>query len=184
LGDLTSTGSGLQLTIEPSNPVEADHTWRFFPPRIVTSFDEALSYVGPSSPAQSSFSLLAGAPLTVVIPQLSHLPSYANVSVSDTIVGNVITVNATMRFGDIVGNTLYGPQEYLLPIGGLDVGDYHLTMNVTTTNADDNFVSYPTFETGFANFTVLPVPEPSTGALSLVGLSTLMVFIICRQAGK
>jgi hypothetical protein len=164
VGDLTSTGNdGLQLTVEPSNPADAVWDWRLYPYGST-----------PTSPVQSSFSLLVGAPLTVFIPQLSHLPMLAEVSVSDTIVGNYITVNATMQYGFDVGNTFYGPQEYLLPIGGLDAGDYQLTLNVTRTIVDDDDdISPPTLETGFADFTVSPVPEPASLTLALVAISAL-----------
>jgi hypothetical protein len=166
LGNLTSTGNdGLQLTIEPSNPAQTGPAWRGYP------YDSAVT-----SPAQSSFSLLAGAPLTVAIPQLTHLPQFADVSVSDTIVGNDITINATMQYGLVFGNTFYGIQEYLLPVGGLDAGNYCLTLNVTRTIEDidgDGGVSPPTLETGFANFTVSPVPEPSTLALAMLAISGL-----------
>lgn len=157
LGDITSTGQpGRHLYIAPTDPANPYPHYRFFPPHDI--LPDAFPDPTPDSPAQDAVQLFEDASLTVVIPQLSHFPTGANVRVSHVVSGNEILVQATINYLSYATATIYGPHEYLWPIGTFTVGDYRLTFDFIQT-----FELEPlSHTTGFVRFSVLPVPEPST----------------------
>jgi hypothetical protein len=73
--------------------------------------------------------------------------------------GQQINVDASLHYWGSVTATIYGPHEYLHPIGPLDAGEYRLTLNLATSSVFDS--TEPSIATGYIDFVVHPVPEPS-----------------------
>jgi hypothetical protein len=127
LGNIASDGSGgRQIVIRPAEPDDVGKAWNFFPPHLQL---------------QQTYYLMANAPLILAIPQLAHFPSGASVAVSYSIDHQEITVDASLHDAGFVTGTIYGPHEYLLPIAGLDAGDYHLTFNMNYSSAYSPYVT-------------------------------------------
>jgi len=170
LGNVTSGGdSGLDFRVVPGESVRQDRQWlpdwKFYP------LDEPV----PNTPAQGAIELFSGESLTVVIPQFAHLPFQAALAHSFHIEGNELFIDATMEHGLAMTATIYGPHEYLLPIGELAEGDYRLNLRLTHVYPWEQYPQTQT-TTQFIEFTVLPgrsavtVPEPS--ALTLMALAS------------
>jgi hypothetical protein len=70
-----------------------------------------------------------------------------------------ITVDASLHLLGYATATIYGPHEYLLPIGSLDEGEYHLILNLALSSV---FSDQATQATGFIEFVVHAVPEPTS----------------------
>src|SRR4029079_8788028 len=92
LKDLGNIGTmaleGPKHRIRPLEPDDVDKMWTFFP-----AFTDP-----PATPAQSDTLLTDGTPLLLVLPQLQHFPAGALVSVSHSINGNQINVDASLQF--------------------------------------------------------------------------------------
>jgi hypothetical protein len=168
LGDITSDGSGgRQIQIRPMTAEDIGRQWKFFPP-----YHYFREYGSPlATPAQDAIVLTAGTPLTLVLPQLQHFPMFATVSVSHALDGHEIEVDAALETSLISTATIYGPHEYLHPLGALDAGDYRLNLNFTSSL--DWEWSIPTTSTGYVEFVV--VPEPSTLVLAIASAKILLL---------
>ena len=159
LGDITSSGEmGRQLYVEPTDPSRPFAYYRFFPPHDV--LPDAYPEPTPPSPRQDSIQLFENTPLSVVIPQLAHFPFRAAIDVSHSITDHQIALHASIHYYGSVTATIYGPHEYLWPLGALDPGEYRLTLNFSQTSEQGE--TFPSSTSGFIRFTVLPVPEPSS----------------------
>ncbi|HVT27860.1 MAG TPA: hypothetical protein VHE81_07575, partial [Lacipirellulaceae bacterium] len=98
-------------------------------------------------------------------------------SVSHMMSGQQIVVNASIDYLDTVTATVYGPHEYLHPLGTLGVGEYHLTLNIVS-NWGNTIPSAPFTSTGYIDFAVQAVPEPS--ALILAAISFMLLLPALR----
>ena len=177
LGDIASDGSaGRQNHVRPLEPDEVGHAWKFFPPHL--QLPEVFPDPTPATPAQQSIFLTEGSPLVLVIPQLAHFPTGANVSVEHQLDGREIIVQASIHYLPFATATIYGPHEYLMLIGLLDPGEYHLTFNLSQTS---DYSDQVTLMSGFMDFVVHPIPEPSSAVLC--GLSAICL-LSARRAGK
>lgn len=173
VGDIQSKGiAGRQLHIRELLSEEVGRDWKFFPPH--SQLPETYPDPTPPSPAQDSLYLSEGMPLVVVIPQLQHKPFFAMVEVDYNLDGNVLTVDASMHLGLSSTDTIYGPHEYLLSIGELPVGNYRLDLILTRTS---DYGPGEQTTTGFANFDVFSIPEPSMIGLTLIGLISSFAFV-------
>jgi hypothetical protein len=152
IGNITNDGGGgRQIVMRPAEPEDVGRTWKFF----ADEFFEPT----PATPAQQEFYLREHLPLILAIPQLAHFPFGASIDVSYSMNGNNITVDAAMHFLGYTTATIYGPHEYLLPISGLDEGEYRLALNLTHSSVYSDQTSETT---GFIEFVVHQVPEPSS----------------------
>jgi hypothetical protein len=133
-----------------AEPEDVGRTWKFFAP----GFHEQT----PATPAQRELHLREHSPLILAIPQLAHFPTGASVDVNYSVDGNDIAVDADMHFLGYITATIYGPHEYLLPIEGLDDGNYRLVLNLTYSSM---YSDQTAKTTGFIEFIVHSVPEPA-----------------------
>ena len=174
LGDISSDGSaGRQFHIRPLLESEIGADWVYFPPhsRLPDQFPDPT----PNSPAQESIRLVEGKPLVAVIPQLQHRPTAGIVSTRHQLVGDTLTIDAMLQTFPAVTHTIYGPHEYLLPLGELDAGEYHVDVNLTRVD-DRGTVST---RSGFMKFQVFAVPEPAGSASMLIGI---LVFVLSLRS--
>lgn len=164
LGDIGSDGnSGRQLHVREQLANEIHWNWVFFPPH--SQLPDTFPDPTPPSPSQGDISLTDMMSLVVVIPQLQHKPIQGLVDAEYQRSGNIITIDASLHTGSSITATIYGPHEYLLPIGQLPAGDYRLHLNLArTTDFSDAVVT----TTGFMDFHVSGVPEPGGSPLLLV----------------
>lgn len=169
LGDIASDGlGGRQNQVRPLEPDDVGREWKFFPPHL--QLPEVFPEPTPATPSQQSILLREGLPLVFVIPQLAHYPFGAKIDVEHQRSGSEITIQASIHHLSYSTATIYGPHEYLLPLGTLDSGEYHITFDLSHTSDYSNQV---TLLSGFMEFTVHPIPEPSSavlGSLSAVCL--------------
>ncbi len=103
-----------------SNPVR----WKYFAP-----FTPA-----PPSPRQEDILLTDTDVLTIVEPLFAHRPCFGAFETRLHRNGNTLTLNAYLILSGITA-TIYGPHEYLLPIGRLEPGTYSLVVNYLHTDA-------------------------------------------------
>lgn len=178
LGNVTNSGDrGLAFRVEPSESVRQDRQW--LPEWNFYTWDEPV----PNSPAQGAIELVSGESLTAVIPQFAHLPFQAVLDHSFHIEGNELFIDATMEHGMAVTATIYGPHEYLLPIGELAAGDYRLNLRLTHVYSWEQYPQTQT-TTRFIEFTVLPghsdvvVPEPP--ALAMLAIAGTCLTVLSR----
>ena len=163
LGNIANDGfGGRQILISQVSAGDPLDGYRFFPPHDV--LPDQLPPT-PATPAQDAVTLTEHTPLKVAIPQLAHLPWGANVEVSHFRSDQEITINAMIEHLPWGTDTIYGPHEYLYPIGPLPSGDYRLILNLTQTGFSGGFST----SSGFIDFNVARIPEP--GAISLVCLA-------------
>ncbi len=166
LGNIASDGTGgRQIVMRPTEPEDTGMTWKFFPPHF--QLPDVFPDPTPATPAQQSYYLLEHSPLILAIPQLAHFPSGASIGVTYSVDNKDIIVDATLRDLGYVTATIYGPHEYLLPIAGLNSGEYHLTFNLIYSSVYSDQV---TQTSGFIEFAVHPVPEPTFIAYCCSGL--------------
>jgi hypothetical protein len=174
LGDISSTGeSGRQLHIRPLRDSDVGRSWVYFPPH--RQLPDIFPDPTPPSPRQDSLFLTEATPLVVVIPQLQHKPMVGRIDIDYYLDGNILTINASLHLLPAVTATIYGPHEFLLPIGELPAGDYRLRFNMTRTY---DYSDSELTTTGFADFQVHGVPEPATTSLAVVG------FVIVGLCGR
>lgn len=171
LGNVSSDGSGgRQILIRPLELEDVGQQWKFFPPH--DQLPEYYPEPTPATPAQELVFLPAGAPLVLVLPQLQHYPSGADVAVSHSVDGNQIVAEASIHFLGYITNTIYGPHEYVHPLGSFAPGEYRLTLNLTMS---DVFAPTSSRLTGYVDFVVQPVPEPSTVAMVFLYVGPVVV---------
>ncbi len=179
LGNITSDGfGGRQVLVRPLEPDDVGRTWKFFPPH--DQLPEYFPDPTPPTPAQDDVWLTEGSPLLLVLPQLQHFPMCTDVAVSHTRNGTDIFVDASLVDLNCSTDTIYGPHEYLYPLGYLDAGQYRLTLNCTRSSIIDPLQQSVT--TSYVEFRVHPVPEPS--ALALAGTSLAMLISAIRRRPK
>ena len=173
LGNIGSDGqSGRQLHVRELHASEIGRDWVFFPPHL--QLPNIFPDPTPPSPAQDSLYLTDEMPLVVVIPQLQHKPTLGLVDTRYRLEGNnKIMIGASLHAGAGVTATIYGPHEFLLPIGQLPTGHYQLAFNLTRTN---EFSDAVVTMSGFMDFHVNAVPEPSSLSALFVAQATL----VCR----
>ena len=172
VGNLASDGTGgRQMIVRPLEPREVGLAWIFFPPHW--QLPETFPDPTPATPAQRSVFLTEGTPLVLVIPQLAHFPSGATIGISDEFNDSNIGVHASIHYLNFVTATIYGPHEYLLPLGSLSQGVYHLTFDLTQSNEGSDQM---TISNGYLNFVVNPVPEPATAIL--FGMGTIVILFV------
>ncbi len=164
LGNISSDGSGgRRAIVRPLGVDENGGGYEFFSTYLV---DEDRFAELPDSPPQSSIILTELDSLALTLPQLSHFPQGAEVSVEHSISGSDIEVNASIQFLGWSTAWLAPPHEYVHDLGRLAAGDYRLTLNLERSDwihPDD-----PSVTRGFIEFSVVAVPEPSTSLLNLV----------------
>ena len=176
LGDISSDGTtGRQFHIRPRLESEIGRDWVYFPPhsQLPDQFPEPT----PNSPPQDSIRLLEGTSLVAVIPQLQHKPTAGFVSASHQLIGNTVTIDAMLQTFSGATATIYGPHEYLLPLGDLDAGEYHVDVNLTRID-DRGSVST---HSGFMKFQVFAVPEPAGSASMLIGILVFVLSVRSRH---
>jgi hypothetical protein len=157
-GNIASDGSGgRQIQIRPMTSQDIGQQWAFFPAHEL--YPEIFPDPTPATPAQSDIYLTAGTPLILALPQLPHFPWGANVSLSHSIVGQQITVDATIEYLAYSADTIYGRHEYLEPLGSLSAGTYRLNLNLVQSAEVRTPGTWRT--TGYVDFVVHAVPEPS-----------------------
>lgn len=180
LGDITSDGTGgRQIQIRPLEAEDIGRMWKFFPPHF--QLPEVFPDPTPATPAQQDILLTTGTSLVLVLPQLQHFPSGASVSVSHSISGHEIRVDASIHYLGYDTATIYGPHEYLHPLGMLTAGEYRLTLNLSQSS--ELSLVYPSTTTGYVDFVVQPIPEPTTFVLFGV-CSTILVHGFSRRLRK
>jgi hypothetical protein len=173
LGDISSDGfGGRQILVRPLEIAEIGRSWKFFPPH--DQLPEWYPEPTPATPAQSSVYLAADMPLVLVLPQLAHFPNIAGVSVAHLVSGREITVAAAIHSTSGYTATIYGPHEYLYPLGTLEPGEYRLQFDLERSN---DFNSSTSFTTGYVHFTVhaAAVPEPATWMMCAGAMGTLVL---------
>ena len=180
LGNIASDGSGgRQIQIRPLKPDDIGHMWKFFPPHY--QLPEYFPDPPPPTPAQDDILLTAGTPLLLVLPQLQHFPNGADVFVSHMINGRQITVDASIHYLGYSTDTIYGPHEYLHPLGSLDAGQYRLTLNFAWSSEFGSLD--PSTTMGYVDFVVRAIPEPSS--LVLIGTSIFLLLPVnCRKRSR
>lgn len=112
---------GLGLYVRPSRSIELGSNppdWVFFSP-----FGNP-----PPPPSQSDILLTPHDPLTVLVPLFAHLPATGYFGTNWSQEGNTIRINAYFLMGGMT-ETLYGPHEYICPIGQLAAGTYRIEVN-------------------------------------------------------
>ncbi len=170
LGNIASDGAdGRQIQIRPQKADDIGRKWNFFPPHDL--LPESFPDPTPATPAHAEIFLRAGTPLVLALPELQHFPQLADVSVSHVLNAHEINVEASILYSDVATDTIYGPHEYLYPLGSLDAGPYRLVLNVARSSDFAPAVFMTT--TGYVDFLVHPVPEP--GTLTLASLCALLV---------
>ncbi|MEM8864291.1 MAG: hypothetical protein AAGF31_01950 [Planctomycetota bacterium] len=167
LGDIASDGSGgLQTVVRPLGPGEGGG---------FTFYQQEDPFADPpTTPPQAQFSLFVGEPLVLTLPQLSHAPHAATVSVSQSIVGNEIEIDAQIDFLGGSTDWLPPPNEYIHLLGAFPAGDYHVNVKITRSGWPHPLE--PSVARGFIGFSVLAVPEPTTSVLGILatGLAILL----------
>ncbi len=175
LGDMTSDGSGgRRAMIRPLERGEDGGRYEFFSNFLADAdrFAEP-----PHSPPQSSIVLTEIGSLAITLPQLSHFPRAADVSVEHSSLGNDIEVNASIHLYAASTDWLAPPHEYVYELGAFSAGDYRLTLNLESSDCRNP--NDPDVTTGFIDFTVIAVPEPSTAS----GFSMLAGIVIATIRG-
>lgn len=167
LGNITSDGSGGRRALV--RPLADGET-----PDRYTFFGEFLPELGsysepPATVAQDDVPLTAGEQLVLTLPQLSHFPAHAVVSVVHEAMGSDILVDTSLHFSGSITAWLAPPHEYVHDLGVFEPGDYRLTLNLQTSSA--LIPGEPSVTTGYIEFTVQPVPEPTTGLIAVVAFS-------------
>ncbi len=123
LGDIGSDGqSGRQLHVRELLASEVGRDWVFFPPHL--QLPNVFPDPPPPSPAQDSLYLTDMMSLVLVIPQLQHKPALGMIDAQYHLNGSTLTIDASLHTGSGFTHTIYGPHEFLLPIGQLPAGDY------------------------------------------------------------
>ncbi len=180
LGDIASDGSGgRRAIIRPLGVDENGGRYEFF-----SSFlsDEDRFAAPPASPPQSSIVLPEGSSLALTLPQLSHFPQGADVSVMHSVSGSDIEVTASIRYLGWSTDWLAPPHEYVHALGTLAAGDYRLVLNLE--RSDWMRPDEPSMTRGFINFTVRAVPEPPTSLLCAIvaglAISLRLVRVSCH----
>ena len=159
-------------------PADVGQQWEFFPPHDI--LPDIFPDPTPATPSQADIYLTAGTPLILALPQLRHFPFGANVSVSQSIVGHQITVDASIHWLSFSTDTIYGPHEYLQQLGSLAAGEYRLNLNLVRSS--DFGSPEPSTTTGYVDFVVHAVPEPTPLMLACsCGLVLLPVALRCRR---
>ncbi len=177
LGNIASDGSGgRQTQIRPFEADEIGQVWKFFSPHY--QLPEYFPDPPPPTPAQDDIFLTAGTPLILVLPQLQHFPNGADVSVSHAINGQQIIVDASIHYLGFSTATIYGPHEYLHPLGALDAGQYRLTLNFAWSS--EFGPPDPSITTGHIDFVVHAIPEPSSLAL-ICSSVFIMLLVTCHR---
>lgn len=165
LGNIASEGlSGRRTVIRPLSDGEEGDRYEFFGSSFLT--EEGRYPQPPDSPAQRDIILTEGTRLALTLPQLSHFPQGADIDVQQITSLGLIEATASIHFWGWSTDWLAPPHEYIHDLGVFTAGDYRLNLDVETsywTNPTE-----PSITTGFIEFTVLPVPEPSTMLGSLV----------------
>ena len=96
VGNLASDGSGgRQPIVRPLEQGEQGDAYIFFNTFLA---GEDRYAEPPATPSQESITLLAGSPLALALPQLSHFPNGATVSVEQSKDGNQIEVDARIHY--------------------------------------------------------------------------------------
>jgi hypothetical protein len=180
-GDLTSRGNGAGAYVRPTNPFDLDRPAYYYPP-----FTDS-----PLSPAQESLRLVANEPLTLIVPWGgSNGGPFNTILESLSVNGFNIHADFHRRVSSLVTATIYGPQDRIYLLGPLSAGDYHLMFSTLVTDdwPGPNVVISPdgtvnVYEsaryTGVIDFTVHPVPEPSS--LVLLALGVIACGAFCRM---
>ena len=163
LGNIASNGSGGRQPVVRALEEGESSGYTFF--------ETFLSGEGrfadpPATPSQEILVLLAGDPLALALPQLSHFPSGATVSVEHIIIGNQIEVEAQIHYLGYATDWLAPPHEYVHALSAFIPGDYRLTLNLS--RSDWMHPDEPSVSRGVIDFTVVAIPEPSTSAVALV----------------
>lgn len=176
VGNLASDGSGgRQPIVRPLEPGEQGDEYIFFNTFLA---GEDRYAEPPATPSQEDIKLLAGRPLALALPQLSHFPNGAAVSVEQFIDGNQIQVDARIHYLGYSTAWLAPPHEYVHNLGTFTPGNHRVTLNVLSSdwlNPDS-----PSTIRGFIDFTVVAVPEPSTWLIAVLAAATAASFRRCR----
>lgn len=174
LGDIASDGSGGQHSVVREQEAGEGGGFNYY-------YGESPFSAPPATPPQEQFVLSAGEELALTLPQLSHAPHGATVSVVQSIAGNQIEVDARIHFLGWSTDWLPPPNEYIHSLGAFPAGDYRVIVNLSRTNwihPDE-----PAVSRGFIDFSVTAVPEP-TAAL-LAALATALATSLRRaRAGS
>lgn len=161
LGEITSDGNGgRQSLVRALEPDDRPGSHKFF--------TDYLTQDPPSTVAQDQVFLSAGQPLVLTLPQLAATSFWSEKSVSHVVTGTQIKVEARQHNLGYSTDVYFPPNELIYGIGSFPSGDYRLTVDFVTTHA--LIPGEPAVTTGFIDFTVQPVPEPTTGVLAAIAV--------------
>lgn len=180
LGDITSDGSGgRRATIRPLELGEDGGRYEFFSNFLADAgrFAEL-----PDSPPQGSIVLTEADSLAITLPQLSHFPQGADISVENSASGSNIEVDASIHFLGWSTDWFAPPHEYIHELGTFSAGEYRLTLNLE--RSDWLKPNEPAVATGFIDFKVVTVPEPTTAAGFLILAGIVFATIRGSRQGR